>query len=163
MKPLTLDEIKAAIEKKLRAAFQDEVGLTDEMLAAFHANGIPAEWVTALEPTFPELGAAAWPKVIHPPRVLHKRSTSSTLNSRDMEDHQRLAISGGRRQTPWRRALKAKKISQNEMADKVGMSQALLSMCRRDTPIRRSFANKIATLIDWPADRAHWPGGFVEE
>ncbi len=96
---------------------------------------------------------------------LHTGSTTSRVNihmAEKMSTAQRLAISKGQAKTPWLRALHRRGFTQNGLAALVGMSPALLSLCRKGVrPIHRGTAAQIAELTGWPAKK--WPGGFIEE
>jgi len=98
--------------------------------------------------------------------VLHKRLRSSTVNEPTMERDHRLAISEGHgtRDAAFRRAIRAKGFSQNALAKRVGMNQAVLSLHRRELRrIKRSKAEAIEKLTGWPADAKHWPCGIVSD
>ena len=81
----------------------------------------------------------------------------------NMVTDRRLAISKGRTGLDkFAAAYRAKKLTLRSLAKKAGCSHALLSRARAENgqPIAQRWADKIATLIDWPADRAHWPNGI---
>lgn len=163
--PLTFEEIENIGGRTLLGDWYPKAEISREVLRGFYDNGIPYEWARALDAVL-KIPFSAWPVVLpHAPNLTHKRSRRASVQDTNMETHQRLAISGGggRDRTDWGKALKAKKLTQNALAPKVGMSPALLSMCRNGTPIRRTYADKIAALIPWPADKAHWRGGFIED
>jgi hypothetical protein len=169
----SFEELEAAIQVELFEAWLQKIGWDLATFRSFAKNGIPRGWAEAIHHTLPKITPDLWPRIIEEPKLhrnrsLHKRSQSSRVNVHepDMNDAQRLAISRGRKTTPWLAALHAKGLTQNQLASKVGISTALLSMCRRvesPRPIQRAAALKIASLIDWPADKAHWPGGFVDD
>lgn len=81
----------------------------------------------------------------------------------NMVTDRRLAISEGRTgKDRFAAAYRAKGYTLRSLAEKVGCSHPLLSRCRKSggEPIARRWADKIATLIDWPADKAHWANGI---
>lgn len=96
---------------------------------------------------------------------LHKRLRSSTVNEPKMEKSHRLAISEGHKSDDaFARAIRAKGFSQNSLAKRVGLNQAVLSLHRKELRrIKRSKAVAIEKLTGWPADGKHWPGGISDE
>lgn len=96
--------------------------------------------------------------------VLHKRLRSSTVNEPTMEKDHRLAISEGHRDDAFSKAIRAKGFSQNLLAKRIGMNQAVLSLHRKNLRrIKRSKAEAIEKLTGWPADAKHWPCGIVAD
>lgn len=81
-----------------------------------------------------------------------------------MVTDRRLAISKGRTgKDKFGAACRKAGYTLRSLATAVGCSHTMLSMHRNnpERKIPRERAEKIATLIDWPADRAHWPHGFA--
>ena len=77
-----------------------------------------------------------------------------------METDHRLAISEGRsaKRDKFGAACRKAKFTLSSLADKLGCDKSTLSRYRsgdRETPL--GVAAEVAKLIDWPADRAHWP------
>jgi len=98
--------------------------------------------------------------------VLHKRLRPSIVNEPNMEKSHRLAISEGhgRRDDSFRVAIRKAGFSQNQLAKRVGLNQAVLSLHRRELRrIKRSKAEAIERLTGWPADGKHWPCGIVSD
>jgi len=83
-----------------------------------------------------------------------------------MPKNHRLRISEGHKSEdePFRNAIRAKGFSQNSLAKRVGLNQAVLSLHRKCLrQIKRSKAEAIAKLTGWPADAKHWPCGIADE
>ena len=98
--------------------------------------------------------------------VLHKRLRPSSVNEPMMPKNHRLRISEGHKSEdePFRNAIRAKGFSQNSLAKRVGLNQAVLSLHRKCLrQIKRSKAEAIAKLTGWPADAKHWPCGIADE
>lgn len=98
--------------------------------------------------------------------LLHKRLRSSSVNEPTMEKGHRLAISEGHRgeDVAFRKAIHAKGYSQNGLAKKLRLNQAILSLHRRGVrKIPLSRAKAIEALTGWPADEKHWPVGIVSD
>jgi ribosome-binding protein aMBF1 (putative translation factor) len=98
--------------------------------------------------------------------VLHKRLRPSSVNEPTMEKSHRLAISEGHKgdADPFAKAIRAKGFSQNSLAKRVGLNQAVLSLHRKKMRrIKLSTAKAIEKLTDWPADAKHWPCGIVSD
>jgi ribosome-binding protein aMBF1 (putative translation factor) len=98
--------------------------------------------------------------------VLHKRLRPSSVNEPMMPKNHRLRISEGHKSEdePFRNAIRAKGFSQNSLAKRVGLNQAVLSLHRKCLrQIKRSKAEAIAKLTGWPADAKHWPCGIVSD
>lgn len=140
---------------------------TPELWQSFYDHGIPIEYARWLEKsTGGKFPVSRWPKVIHPPKALHKRLRSSTVNEPSMEKSHRLAISEGHdnRDEAFRKVIRAKGFSQNTLAKRVGLNPAVLSLHRSSLRrIKRSKAEAIERLTGWPADGRHWPGGIVTD
>lgn len=98
--------------------------------------------------------------------ALHKRLHSSTVNEPSMEKSHRLAISEGHKgdADPFLKAIRAKGFSQNSLAKRVGINQAVLSLHRRELrKIPQARAKRIEALTGWPADAKHWPVGIISD
>lgn len=96
---------------------------------------------------------------------LHKRLRSSTVNEPTMDKNHRLAISEGHtgKDDPFAKAIRAKGFSQNSLAKRVGLNQAVLSLHRKGLRrIKRSKAEAIEKLTGWAADAKHWPVGIID-
>jgi hypothetical protein len=98
--------------------------------------------------------------------VLHKRLRQASVNEPMMDKEHRLAISKGHSgdDDAFSKAIRAKGFSQNTLAKRVGLNQAVLSLHRRSLRrIKRSKAEAIEKLTGWPADARHWPCGIVSD
>jgi len=138
---------------------------TREDFKRFWDHGMPIDYARAIEEASEgDVPVTMWPRLIHSPKVLHKRLRSSTVNS-DMHSEQRIAISKGQGGDPaFRKAIQAKGYTQNALARAVGVSPAVLSLHRnRLRKIPRSRAEAIQKLTGWPADGKHWPVGIVSD
>lgn len=128
-------------------------------------HGIAAEHARDFEKlTKGAVPVSFWPKLIHPPQVLHKRLRSATVNDVSMHAEHRLAISKGHKDDAWTKALRGAGFSQNSLAKAVGVNQAVLSLHRqklRKIPLSRAKA--IEAKTGWPADARHWPCGIVSD
>lgn len=160
---MTLAEIDALLDAKLRGTFFGESGLTAELWRSFYDNGIPEEWARALEKRI-GIPVSAWPRVIHAPRVLHKSEQNATTS--EMQLARRLAISRGRApKDEFRKAIREAKprgYTLDSLATKIGISGTLLTMYRKGTrPCPTERAAKVQQLTGWPADAKHWPGGLI--
>lgn len=161
----SIDDLGDLIRDRLFAAWLKDIGWTPETFDGF-ANGIPVEWARAMAEPPLSIPVSDWPRLLHGPRVLHKRLQRASVNGTDMDIEQRLAISRGqaKKGDPWAAALRKAKLTQNGLATKLGVSQTLLSLYRKgDRPIPRERADKVASLIAWPVTAKNWPGGILEE
>lgn len=98
--------------------------------------------------------------------VLTKSEKLSRLDSNQMDPAHRLAISRGRSSSKvdpkFKAAYRSKGYTLTSLAGAVDCDAPLLSKYRRQLRrIPQDRAEKIARLIPWPADQAHWPGGIV--
>ncbi len=90
---------------------------------------------------------------------LHSGNSSNIVSG--METDHRLAISKGRSGTADKKftdALAKAGYSITSLAEKLKVDKSTLSRYRsgiRETP--RDVADRVAQLIDWPADSKHWP------
>jgi hypothetical protein len=143
------------------------VGWSRDDVTGFLEHGIPIEYArTIADVTGGAVPLTFWPKLIHPPKVLHKRLRSSSVNEPSMEKSHRLAISEGHKSKDetFRRAIRKAGFSQNGLAERLGINQAVLSLHRRGVrkiPLAR--AKRIEALTGWPADAKHWPVGIVTD
>jgi len=101
-------------------------------------------------------------------QLLHADSVKSRVNVK-MHDQHKLAISEGQAKRDKKfkdkiRAAKPKGYTQAGLAEAVGMQASLLSMCRSgERAMFLSRARRVEELTGWPADKAHWPGGIIED
>ncbi len=89
--------------------------------------------------------------------------TTARKVSGNMVTDRRLAISKGRTgKDKFASAYRAKGYTLRSLAEKVGCSHTMLSMHRAEDgrPIPQERAEEIAKLLDWPADKSHWPNGI---
>lgn len=85
-----------------------------------------------------------------------------------MHSQHKLAISEGRatRDKKFKKTIREAepRYTQAALATAVEMQPSLLSMCRSgERAIYLSRAKRIEQLTGWPADKAHWPGGIIED
>lgn len=149
----------------LTEQWMSRAGWPRETIAGFLEHGIPVEYARMLdELTRGAVPVSFWPKLVHPPKALHKRLRSSSVNV-DMNADQRLAISRGQAgDAAFRKAIRAKGYTQNGLARAAGISPAVLSLHRNELrKIPRARAEKIAKLTGWPADAKHWPCGIASD
>lgn len=101
-------------------------------------------------------------------RELHKTPVNARVNSRKMHAQHKLRISEGqaKRDKDFKETIRNAKpgYTQASIATAVGMQASLLSMCRSgERAMFLSRAKRIEQLTGWPADKAHWPGGIIED
>jgi hypothetical protein len=165
--PMTYDELDAILTRHVMRRFHDELKKRGMVLREAFEHGITAEWASHFgEITEGDVRLSDWKRVIHPPNLLHKRLRTSTVSEPSMEKSHRLAISEGHKGSDdaFMKAIRAKGYSQNTLAKRVGLNQAVLSLHRRSLRrIKRSKAEAIEKLTGWPADGRHWPGGIVTD
>ena len=92
--------------------------------------------------------------------LLHTRSQSASVI--DVNAAAKLNMSRASSEDPFVKAIRAKGITQNDLARKLKIPPSLLSMYRRG--VRRIPAERaleIQRLTGWTADAKHWPGGIV--
>ena len=162
---MTLEEIIETLKEYVWSEFLAKAGVTEDDFANWHRNGMPAEWAKNFAEATP-IPASAWPKVIHPPKLLQKPRRLSIVDNTTMEDSHRLAISRGRSTSKVDAAFKAAYRSKGHtlttLSAAVDCDISLLSKYRRKLrPIPQERAERIARIIPWPADGKHWPGGIV--
>jgi DNA-binding transcriptional regulator YdaS (Cro superfamily) len=163
---VTLRDLEAAVGAFLYDEWLKRIGWSRDDIARFFEHGIPAEYAASIaDVTVGALPVSAWPKLIHPPKALHKRLRSSRTNV-DMHADHRLAISRGHKGADgaFKKAIDAKGYTQNALARAIGINQAVLSLHRkklRRIPLSRAKA--IEKLTGWPADGRHWPCGIATD
>jgi len=163
---LDLDDFFARLGAFLADQWLERVGWSRDTVRGFLEHGIPAEYAASIaDVTGGALPVAMWPKLIHPPKALHKRLRSSRTNV-DMHADHRMAISRGHKGTDgaFKKAIGNKGYTQNALARAIGINQAVLSLHRKE--LRRiplSRAKAIEKLTGWPADARHWPCGIHGE
>lgn len=162
---MTLAKLRELVGEFLVKEWQVRADLSDERLQSFLDHGIPEDWAQAIASAIPTLPVSVWPKLLHPPKLLQKRTRPSIVNSNKMNADHRLAISKGRAEKdPFAKAARKRGYSQNSLAKAVGIPASLLSMYRReDRKIPHDRAVRIYELIGWPPDAKHWPGGIVSD
>lgn len=163
---MTFDEIEMAIMRKAYAVWLKGAGIDREWLRHAHEHGIAIEHARALADGLEgDLPVSAWPKVLHPPKLLHKRLRPASINGNmDIEHRLRISEGSGKTDEAFRKAIRAKNFTQNKLAKAIGVNQAVLSLHRqklRKIPLGRAKA--IERLTGWPADSKHWPCGFVTD
>ena len=162
---MTYDEFVAAMGAFLFEQWRDRIGWTADELRGFFAHGIAIEHAQAIaDVTDGRFPVTLWPKLVHPPKLLHKRLRRATVNV-DMNAEQRLAISRGQSgDQAFRKAIRAKGYTQNGLARAVGVSPAVISLHRNSLrKIPKARAEAIAKLTGWPADARHWPCGIASD
>jgi hypothetical protein len=83
-----------------------------------------------------------------------------------MEKSHRLAISEGHKGDAdlFAKAIRKAGFSQNSLAKRLRINQALISLHRKKVrKIPMSRAKDIESLTGWPADAKHWPCGIVSD
>jgi len=159
----SLSEVEDAIKTALFDRWLARIGWSRETWAGF-AQGIPREWAEGIAATLPEIPVTMWPRILEAPK-LHERSVSTrrsksvSVNNVHTQNH-RMKISEAKAgdDDPFAKAYRKRGLTQNGLAAAVGIKGSLLSMYRtgaRPIPIERARA--IAAIIQWPADKAHWP------
>lgn len=155
---MDFDDFRRRISAELFSSWVTEAGLTEETIRGFFPHGIPAEWAKAIAQSFRSVPVSEWPKVIHPPRVLHKRLRRATVNSEMHADH-RQAISRSRPgDEAFRNAIG--RYTQNELAKAVGISPATLSFYRNGRKVPKKVADDVERLTGFKATAKNWPGGI---
>lgn len=99
---------------------------------------------------------------------LHSEAVKSRVNVKKMHEQHKLAISEGqaKRDKKFKEKIRAAKpgYTQASLAGALGMKASLLSMCRSgERAMFLSRAKRCEELTGWPADKAHWPGGIIED
>jgi hypothetical protein len=100
--------------------------------------------------------------------LLTKSDVKSRVNSQKMHSEHKLAISEGqaKRDKKFKDTIRNAKprYTQAGLAQAIGMKPSLLSMCRSgERAMFLSRARRVEDLTGWPADKAHWPGGIIED
>lgn len=162
LRRVTYDEFVAGWSAFLFDEWAARLGWSRDAIRGFFQHGIAIEHARAIENVsggrFP---VSMWPKLLHPPGVLHNREQSGN-NSDVTRKHHALAIAKGRAKgDEFRAHITGRGFSQNRLAKKVGCSVAALSRYRDDRPIPQTIANRIQAATEWPADAEHWPGGIA--
>jgi hypothetical protein len=118
----------------------------------------------ALEAAIAKLTAAREALALAEDELTLRAVPSASTVTGNMVTDRRLAISKGRTgKDKFAAAYRKAGYTLRSLAAAVGCSHTMLSMHRTDSDrkIPRERAEAIAELIDWPADRAHWPHGFA--
>lgn len=150
----------------LQRRWLERIGWTTVDVDVFLEHGIPVEYAKLIADTLvdPVTGESAvpvdwWPKLIHPPKLLHARKRLGTVN--DMTSDHALAISKTQRgkDKKFRAAMHAAGLTQNGLAEKLGISSASLTRYRDKRPVPKATADKVKELTGFDGT---WPGGIVE-
>lgn len=157
----TVDDFLAKLGAFLAAEWMVRSTWDRETLAGFIEHGIPVEWARLLDRTTKgAIPVEWWPKLIHPPKALHTRSQRARVN--DVDNAAKLNMSRSSSDDPFTKACRAKDLTQNGLADKLGIPASLLSMYRRGVRrIPQARAERIEALTGWKATAKNWPGGIV--
>jgi len=98
--------------------------------------------------------------------ALHAGDVKSRVNVKNMHAQHKLAISEGqaKRDKKFKETIRESGYTQASLAAAIGMQASLLSMCRSgERAMFMSRAKRIEQLTGWPADKAHWLGGLIED
>lgn len=80
----------------------------------------------------------------------------------DVNASAKLNMSRASSDDPFVKTIRAKGLTQNDLARALGIPTSLLSMYRRGTrKIPQDRAATVEKLTGWKADARHWPGGIV--
>lgn len=157
---MTVDEFEAALGKFLVEQWLNRIGWTRDTIRGFLEHGIPIEYATSIADTLgPRFPVSMWPRLIHPPKLLHSRKHLGTVN--DMTNDHALAISKTQRgkDRKFRAAMHEAGFTQNSLASKLGVSSASLTRYRDKRPAPRAIVDKVKELTGFDGP---WPGGVVE-
>ena len=157
---MKLAAIEARIKDALFERWLREAGITPGMWSALE-GGVPESWAEAIAADLP-VAVSDWPVVLHGDSLLTKRLLPSRVKT-EMDKSHKLSISRGAGADAFRRKCNDAGLTQNALAKRLGISKGRLSQYRRTADpeaIPAKHAARIKSLIGWPDDAAHWPGGI---